>query len=103
MKKCFILFAILIALVSCESSQQLSSINNSPEVSDENTVAEKIQVSASIVPLASIVNRVGGNYVDVQTIVPAGISPHGFDLSARKVAEMSDNQAIFMIGSEEID
>jgi len=102
MKKFFILFAILFALTSCDIGQQPNAVNNisanSQEVSDKKT-----QVSASIIPLASIINRVGGDYVEVQTIVPAGVSPHGFDLSARKVAEMSDDQAIFMIGSDEID
>lgn len=56
-----------------------------------------IQVTSSIIPLSSVVNTIGGDYVEVNNIVPAGVSPHGFDLSARKMAEVENSQIVFLV------
>lgn len=39
----------------------------------------------------------------MQNLVPAGVSPHGFDLSAKKMAELSKSEKVFMLGLEHID
>lgn len=107
MKHFFILFAILFALVSCGTPKESHTGNNSQEntatAREKSEVTEKIEVSASIIPLASVVNTIGGDYVDAQAIVPAWVSPHGFDLSARQMAELSDDAVVFMLGLEHID
>lgn len=64
---------------------------------------EKVLVATSIVPISSLVHSIGGNFVEVENIVPAGVSPHGFDLSAKQMAEITKSEKVFMIGLEHID
>lgn len=62
-----------------------------------------IQLSSSIVPISSALEAIGGDYVEVYTIIPAGVSPHGFDLSAKDMVQISESQKIFMIGLDAVD
>ncbi|MEZ4387092.1 MAG: zinc ABC transporter substrate-binding protein [Candidatus Krumholzibacteriia bacterium] len=50
---------------------------------------EPLPVAVSVAPQAELVDRVGGDLVAVQVAVPAGASPHGFELTPRQVAELS--------------
>jgi len=95
-------------LASCGTQESRDISNVEEEVttitSEEKVVAdEAISVSASIVPIASVINTVGWEYVDVNTIVPAGVSPHGFDLSAQDVVALENSEITFVIGLEQID
>jgi ABC-type Zn uptake system ZnuABC Zn-binding protein ZnuA len=38
--------------------------------------AEKIPVAASIFPVSDMVKKVGGDYVEVFSVIPPGASPH---------------------------
>jgi len=112
MKKYIVGLLVLVFLSSCGVEE-----DNSVILTDENTelseiivwgkeeLAEQtvISVTSSIVPIASVVNAVGGEYVDVNTIVPAGVSPHGFDLSAQDVVAIKESEIAFIIGLEQID
>ena len=41
----------------------------------------KLQVAASIVPLADFVHQIGGDRVEVLTIIPPGANPHSFEFT----------------------
>lgn len=107
MKKIFVLFAILFALTSCGTAVQ----NNTTESPQEDTAqtsqaeveASKTQISSSILPISSVINAIGGEYVEVTNIVPAGVSPHGFDMSAKAMAKLEDSEIVFLTGLEHID
>lgn len=45
----------------------------------------KILVAASIPPLADFARRVGGNHVQVETLVPPGASPHTFQITPKQM------------------
>jgi len=62
-----------------------------------------ISVTSSIIPISSLVNAVGGQYVDVTNIVPAGVSPHAFDLSVQQMARIADSEIVFLTGLDHID
>lgn len=97
MKKIIILFSLF--LVSC------GTLNNGEEINLqlENTENNIIQVSSSIIPISSIINTIGWEFVEVHTIVPAWVSPHGFDLSAKDVVSLEDSDITFLLGLEQID
>ncbi len=82
-------------------------LDNKPEYSTDympkDILENRIYVSSSIVPLSSLVKTIGGDYAVVTNIVPAGVSPHGFDLSAKMMADISKSEKVFMIGLEHID
>jgi len=108
MKKYIMSLFIVLFLVSCGDkniSQDSISQEDTWSVVEQNTPQweEKIAISASIVPISSIVNTVGWDYVEVENIVPAGVSPHGFDLSAKQLTKISESEKVFMIGLEHID
>jgi len=109
MKKYIFGLLALFLLVSCgnnTSNETTSEPQTNNEVVVEQQVEEKqekILVASSIVPLSSVVSSVGWDFVEVENIVPAGVSPHGFDLSAQKMAQVSKSEKVFMIGLEHID
>ncbi len=59
----------------------------------------KLPVAASIFPVADIVKQVGGEHVEVITIVPPGASPHTFELKPGIVKKISSARIFFMIGA----
>jgi zinc transport system substrate-binding protein len=60
---------------------------------------EKIPVIASIFPVADMVKQVGGDYVNVMTIIPPGASPHTFTLKPSQVKAISAARIYFAIGA----
>ncbi|HSQ83961.1 MAG TPA: metal ABC transporter substrate-binding protein [Desulfobacterales bacterium] len=62
-------------------------------------MAEKIPVTASIYPIADMVQQVGGDYVDVTFVIPAGASPHTFEPKPSLVKKFSSARIFFMVGA----
>lgn len=58
----------------------------------------RMKVAASIVPLADFCRNVGGDLVEVETMVPPGASPHTYEPTARQVKFMSDARAFVYNG-----
>jgi zinc transport system substrate-binding protein len=48
------------------------------------------QVVASSYPFAFVLERVGGDLVDVRNLTAAGVEPHDLELSPRQVADLSE-------------
>ena len=61
-------------------------------------MSKKLPVIASIYPIADMVQQVGGNYVDVTFVLPAGASPHTFEPKPSLVRTFSSARIFFMIG-----
>ena len=62
-------------------------------------LGEKVQVIASIFPVADMVRQVGGMYVDVTTVIPSGASPHTFEPRPSLLKKISTERVFFMIGA----
>ncbi len=60
---------------------------------------EKLPIAASIFPVADMVKQVGGDYVEVITIIPPGASPHTFELKPGVLKKISSVKIFFMIGA----
>ena len=52
-------------------------------------VAEPLKVITSVEPLKSFVEKIGGNQVDVKSLVRPGYNPHTYDLSPRQILAIS--------------
>ena len=61
--------------------------------------AGKVSVVATIHPLSSIVQEVGGSLVTVQTILPPGASPHTFEPRPAHVRSITDARMFLAIGA----
>lgn len=73
-----IIFAVLLGIA-------FLCINRIPK---EKIYSGKIRVVASFYPLAHIATVVGGDFVSVDDLVPAGTEPHDFEPSPRTLAEL---------------
>ena len=68
---------LLIAVVL--SASILSACTRVPQSSD------RVTVIASLYPLAAFARRIGGDRVDVRTLVPAGVEPHDYEPTPRDI------------------
>ncbi len=80
---------ILIMLLAPAASLPLAAGQGQPE---------RLPVAVSILPQAYFVERVGGQYVDVEVLVGPGQSPHAYDLTPRQLEALSRAKAYFRIG-----
>lgn len=98
MKKIFILIVIVLTLISCNNSQ-----NNLSNIKKEEEMNEKIKITTSIIPLASLVNYVGWKFVEAKPLVPAWVSPHGFDLKPNQMIDIQNSDLIVYLWFDHID
>ncbi|WP_235828028.1 metal ABC transporter substrate-binding protein [Brevibacillus migulae] len=50
----------------------------------------KLTIYTTIYPLQYVASRIGGQWADVKSIVPAGIEPHDFEPSAQEMVALSN-------------
>ena len=62
-----------------------------------------IKVETSIVPLASLTNYIGGDFVEASSIVPAWVSPHGYDLKPEQMVDISKSDLVVYLNLDHID
>jgi len=59
---------------------------------------DKTKITISIPPQAYFVQRIAGEFVTVQSIIPANMDPHIFEPSQRQLMELSDSDMYIKIG-----
>jgi zinc transport system substrate-binding protein len=91
----FIIVLALVALVLIVLKKQ-SLQNQADKTLQENG---KINISASIYPLAYFVQEVAGDKVNVQTITPAGVEPHEYEPSPSDIIQLESSQAFIYNGA----
>lgn len=60
---------------------------------------EKIEVVATVFPLADIVKSIGKDYVNVITILPPGASPHTFEPKPKDIVRYNKAKLIVLVGA----
>lgn len=60
---------------------------------------QKLSVLVTIVPQQEIVEEIGGEYIDVTVMVPAGQSPHSFEPDPKQMKNVVKAKAYFTVGS----
>lgn len=73
-------------------------VNQEKESSSSADNAKKIRVAVSIVPQASFVKAVGGDLVEVITMIPPGANPENYAPGPKIMEQLSDTQIYFAIG-----
>lgn len=58
----------------------------------------KMQVAASIAPLADFSRQVGGKYVDVEMLVPPGANPHTYQITPKQMDILSSAKVLVLNG-----
>lgn len=70
-----------------------------PGCTAKQPASNKIQVIASIEPLAWFVEKIGGDRVAVSVMVPSGGNPHTYEPTPRQMAEVSSANLFIKAGS----
>ena len=86
MKKIIVLIIVVMLVFSfagCQSAGEKSS--------------DKITVAASVVPVATFVEKVAGDLVDVITVVPPGNSPANYQPTTTEMQALSDADVYFVV------
>lgn len=97
MKKIIVFIIGSLLLLSCTDNKK------DEVVKDTWKEVKKIQVETSIIPLASLVNYIGWDFVEVNSLVPAWASPHGFDLKPEQMVQINKADLIVYLNLEHID
>jgi zinc transport system substrate-binding protein len=79
------LFVSLPALAACGNTSSTSS-------------DDVLVVSAALYPIAEIVQRVGGDTVEVVNLTPPGTDAHDVELTAKQVQKLEGSDAVFYFG-----
>ena len=67
----------------------------------EQVPQEKLQVAASFYPMAEFAQAIGGNKLEVWTIVPDGVEPHDWEPSPRVLTRLGHAQLLVYNGMVE--
>ncbi|MDY6931175.1 MAG: zinc ABC transporter substrate-binding protein [Halobacteriota archaeon] len=84
----FLLLAILVFANGCVS----------PEAVDESD-GGKVDVIVSILPLSEFVEKVGGERVNVEVMIPPGATPHTYEPTPSQFVGVSEAELFVKVGS----
>ena len=77
------------------ASNAVTVATETPQV---NIETEKLTLKASTPIVADWVRHVGGDRVEVESLVPPAVNPHGYQPGAKTLAEVSSADGVFLIG-----
>ncbi|WP_027365762.1 metal ABC transporter substrate-binding protein [Desulfotruncus alcoholivorax] len=84
----FVLLLMIIIFSGCSNKE-----------SEPNADTAKIQVVATIFPIADITSNIGGDKVEVTTLLPAGSSPHTFEATPEQLKQISGTRLFVKVGA----
>ncbi len=73
-------------------------ILTSCKTTTSTTNTNKILAAASIPPISDFVKEIGGNRVEVLTMVPPGASPHTYEPTPAQMRDLTHAQVLFLNG-----
>lgn len=62
------------------------------------TMENKIKVTTSFYPIHFLVSEIGGDFVSVDNLTPAGSEPHDYELTAQDVIRIKKSKLLFLNG-----
>jgi zinc transport system substrate-binding protein len=93
----FLMLTTLSVVFAANASDHLMIATNSinttqPSLISSNTNESRIKVVASFYPVYEFVKEIGGNKVDVTSLIPIGVEPHDFEPTIQQIqnAETAD-------------
>ena len=95
MKKiiCYIVgIMILSVFISCQGKESVVSWENG-----------KLRVAASVIPIASMVNYIWWETVEVESLVPKWVEPYEYEISSEKTTAIQSSDLVFLLGIKAID
>lgn len=90
MKKILLFLSLALVLTSCTNWAS----------EDTQTSQDTITVTSTITPFASIANYIGGEKVEVNSIIQPGFSPHSFEMKPSDIKNLQNSDLILSTGLE---
>ena len=87
---------LLILFGGCSQSQSAS---EKKESVIEQTSNDKIQIYTTIFPLQDFAKKIGGQYVEVENIVPTGTDAHSFEPTMKTMVNIAEGDAFIYLGT----
>ena len=91
-------FLLSIALIALALALPLVGCDRPTDDPHDGNGHKTLDVFVSIPPQVEAVRRIGGDRVNVQTLVGAGQNPHSFAPTAKQMARLREANALFRIG-----
>ncbi|MGN7479655.1 metal ABC transporter solute-binding protein, Zn/Mn family [Solibacillus silvestris] len=96
MKKWFLLismFTSILFLAACNADDAKNSTSNDAKANED-----ALSVYTTVYPLQYFTERIGGEYVKVASIYPAGANEHTFEPTQKDMIALADSDLFFYIG-----
>lgn len=84
---------LLIPVISVRAGAGIADAWQAGEAGDA-----RLKVAAGVYPVTMLVEEIGGDRVEVTTIIPPGTDPHHFELTPSGARAVEESRAVFMIG-----
>ncbi|MER1987590.1 MAG: zinc ABC transporter substrate-binding protein [Solibacillus sp.] len=88
----FIFASILLVLAACGGKET----TDTPAT--EEASADKLSIYTTVYPLQYFAERIGGDFVEAQSIYPAGANEHTFEPTQKDMMALADADYFFYIG-----
>ncbi|QGG52818.1 metal ABC transporter solute-binding protein, Zn/Mn family [Lysinibacillus pakistanensis] len=94
MKKALLLFLVTVLALFTAACGDKSS-TTSPKQSESK---EKMTIYTTVYPLSYFTQRIGGDFVEVSSIYPAGANEHTFEPTQKDMMKLADADLFFYVG-----
>ncbi|QST01330.1 zinc ABC transporter substrate-binding protein [Pontibacillus sp. ALD_SL1] len=84
---------LLLGLVACGNAEDQSASSLASEESN------KLTIYTTLFPLQDFAERIGGEHVEVESILPAGANPHTFEPTTKMMVELAEADAFIYNGA----
>ena len=85
-------------LIGCEVVPSVLPDGSGKPTQVQTQEQQNVIVVTSFYPLYEIARRVGGEFVDVQNLVPPGAEPHEYELTPKDISRVFESQILFVNG-----
>ncbi len=85
--------SVIILLGACSSSEDVKNIKK---------IDGSLTVYSTMYPLKSFAEKIGGEYVSVESVIPLGADAHTFEPSLRQMQDIADAD-VFLYTSDELE
>jgi zinc transport system substrate-binding protein len=89
---------IPLAMVATLNTDKPSAPISTAEDNSGTTTNNKVRVVASFYPLYDLTRNIGGDRVDVSTLVPNGIEPHDWDPTPKQILDTKSSNVFIYNG-----
>ncbi|MDD1503879.1 zinc ABC transporter substrate-binding protein [Lysinibacillus sp. CNPSo 3705] len=92
MKKVFLLFLVTVLALFT------AACGNKSATSKQSETKDKLTIYTTVYPLSYFAQRIGGDFVEVSSIYPAGANEHTFEPTQKDMMKLADADIFFYIG-----